>query len=51
MPTPPAERGVGTNSKIYPGNEGLNSVKIALVIRVSVTPITLKGKSSSTSSK
>ena len=47
MPTPPAERGVGTNSKLYPGNEGLKSVKFAFVILVSVTLITLKGKSSS----
>lgn len=46
MPAPPAERGGGTYSKLCPGNEGLNSEKFAFVIRVSVTPITLKGKSS-----
>ena len=45
MPAPPAERGGGTYSKLCPGNEGLISVKFAFVIRVSVTPITLKGKS------
>ena len=41
MPTPPAERGVATNSKLYPGIEGLK-VKLAFLILVSVMPITLK---------
>ena len=41
MPTPPAERGVGTNSKLYQGMVGLKE-KFAFVIRVSVIPITLK---------
>ena len=51
IPTPPAERGVGTNSnyicKLYPANEGLKSAKSAFLIFFSVTPIVLKGKSSS----
>lgn len=46
IPTPPAERGVGTYSKFYPANEGLKSTKSAFLIIVSITPVMLKGKSS-----
>ena len=47
MSTPAAERGVGMNSKLYPGNEGLNLTKFEFVLTLaSVTPITL-GKPSS----
>ena len=41
MPTPPAEMGVETNSKLYPGIAGLE-VSLAFLILVSLMPITLK---------
>ena len=47
IPTPPAERGVGTYSKLYPVMFGLKSIKFEFVILVSVTPMILKWKSSS----
>ena len=39
MPTPPADRGVGTYSKLYPSIVGLK-VKFASLILVSVVPTT-----------
>ena len=39
-PTPPADKGVGTDSKQYPGNSGTKlKLHSQLHIRVSVTPI------------
>ena len=45
--SPPVERGVGTDSKSYPGSFGLKLEKFASLILVSVIPIRLKGKPSS----
>ena len=47
IPTPPAERGVGTYSKLYPVMFGLKSIKFEFVILVSATPMILKWKLSS----
>ena len=43
IPTPPAERGVGTYSKLYPVMFGLKSISFEFVILVSVTPMTTLG--------
>ena len=49
-PTPPDARGVGTKSKTYPGMQEKDPFSFEFVILVSVTPIKLNWKSSSSSS-